>query len=288
MLSDRVDDVEAALLGAGALSVTVSRSRAGADVLEPAPGEAPLWSDCRLEALFDADADIGELRGTLDSVAVPAAAIHTDVLEDEDWVNAWRRHAVRERFGGCLWVVPRGERVPDGASLELDPGLAFGSGSHPTTRLCLDWIARSRMQGCRVLDFGCGSGILGLAALQLGAERLVAVDHDPQALLATQENAAYNAIDPDRVSLGDADLLVEGAEFDVVLANVLANPLIELAALLTSQLAPGGRLVLSGILEAQADEVRSAYPELTFEPPALEADDAGNRWVRLVGTRTNR
>ena len=168
--------------------------------------------------------------------------------------------------------------------LRLEPGLAFGSGSHPTTRLCLTWLAEADVAGARVLDFGCGSGILALAACLLGAAAVTAVDHDPQALVATRDNAAYNGIAAGQLSIMTPEALRarddrRGA-FDVVVANILANPLMELADVLCGYLAPGGRLVLSGLLRAQEDMIRNAYAEMNFYHVATEGD-----WIRMDGVR---
>jgi ribosomal protein L11 methyltransferase len=208
-----------------------------------------------------------------------------ELLEEADWANRWRQHAARECFGERLWLLPRHDPQPTGASrvLRLDPGLAFGSGTHPTTRLCLDWLAGRELGGLDVLDFGCGSGILGLAALTLGCRSVLAVDHDPQALLATRDNAAYNALADGRLTVGTGEL-VDGRRFDVVLANILAGPLVDLAGKLRSALRPGGQLVLSGLLAEQVPEVAGAYPELDFGSPSFEQDDAGGCWACLVGT----
>jgi ribosomal protein L11 methyltransferase len=212
-----------------------------------------------------------------------------EIVDDADWHERWRVHAVRQLFGGRLWVLPRDEPVPDspgvpaqGPVLRLDPGLAFGSGAHPTTRLCLQGLAALELAGLRVLDFGCGSGILALAACLLGAREVVAIDHDPQALAATRDNAAFNGIDAGRLLVGDLDAL--GAQgwdrepFDVIVANILANPLVDLAPRLTTLLRPGGTLMLSGLLAGQEAPIRAAYPRVEFA-----AAVADQEWIRLDG-----
>ena len=277
----RTAEAERLLESFGALSVTLTDA-GDQPVLEPAPGAAPLWRDCRLEALFDLGLDVAALRGALQDLGLVAGSV--DFLDDADWLNRWRQYAVDFCFGERLWLVPR-DAVPGGEpALRLDPGLAFGSGSHPTTRLCLTWLAGQDLRGARVLDYGCGSGILGLAALKLGCESVLAIDHDPQALLATRENAAYNALADERLTVAAPGGLAD-SQFDVVLANILANPLMELASVLAGALADRGTLVMSGMLEAQAPEISAAYPGLTFEPPGIEADEQQARWVRLVGRR---
>lgn len=274
-----VERAETLLESLGALALTVSD---GGDqpLLQPAPGAEPLWRRCRIEALFPLDLAPAELRMALRGAGFDAHKL--DILEDQDWENRWRQHSVSCCFGDRLWLVPRDEPPRAEPVLRLDPGLAFGSGSHPTTRLCLGWLAGQDLDGSRVLDFGCGSGVLGLAALKLGCARVLAVDHDPQALLATQDNAAYNGLLNGRLTVGQPELLGE-QDFDVILANILANPLIELAPVLTAALAPGGTLVLSGMLASQADSVMAAYPALEFDKPLLEADEQDAVWACLLG-----
>jgi ribosomal protein L11 methyltransferase len=269
-------------------AVAVTFSAAGAEeIFEPLPGEQPLWESVRLEALFELDVDLQQVRARLE--AGGARVVDVDVIEDADWQERWRVHAVRQLFGGRLWVLPRDEPIPiaaeapgDAAVLRLDPGLAFGSGSHPTTRLCLSCLAEMDLAGRRVLDFGCGSGILALAACLLGAREVVAIDHDPQALAATLDNAAWNGIGPDRLLVGDPDELTaagwDAQPFDVVVANILANPLVELAPRLTRLVAGGGALILSGLLVDQEAMVRTAYAGVAFAPAVVDED-----WIRLDG-----
>ena len=256
-------------------------------LLEPQPGATPLWQDCRLEALFELDLDVASLRRALAAAGLTADGL--DFLDDADWQNRWRQYAVDFCFADRLWLVPRDTPAPAEPALHLDPGLAFGSGSHPTTRLCLDWLARADLEGRSVLDYGCGSGILALAALKLGASRALAIDHDPQALLATRENAAYNAIAlPDDGASGLEVGLPQALgdrTYDVVVANILANPLIELADVLLGALNDSGVLVMAGLLEDQAPAVMAAYPTLEFQPLVLDADEQGGRWARLEGAR---
>jgi ribosomal protein L11 methyltransferase len=276
-----IESVEAALESRGAVAVTVSAAD-DEQLLEPDPGTVPLWQRCRLTALFEPDADVSGIQAVLAEAGAGRVAV--DELKDEDWENRWRQHATYACFADRLYLVPRDVEPPAEPALKLDPGLAFGSGSHPTTRLCLDWLAREASAGATVLDYGCGSGVLGLAALKLGCASVLAIDHDPQALLATRDNAAYNALADDRLAVGGPETLGAGS-FDLVLANILANPLIELAPVLGAALAPWGTLVLSGMLESQWPAVAGAYEGLSFEPPGIEVDEAGQRWVRLVGRR---
>ncbi len=275
-------------------AVAVSVMDAGdSPVLEPDPGATPRWQRCRVEALFALPVDFESLRVSVVDAAFPGAVVSADFLEDDDWRNRWRQYAAEYCFADRLWIAPKDAPVPDGAQesavLRLDPGLAFGSGSHPTTRLCLDWLARQLQPPAdgvlRVLDFGCGSGVLALAALMLGAGSVVAVDHDPQALLATTENAAYNGFASADLRIGDAKILEGEQPFEVIVANILASPLIELAPELVKLLQPGGFIILSGLLEAQVDMVADAYPQLEFLPTTLLADDQGGQWARLVARK---
>ena len=283
--AESVDAAESVLESFAPLSVTVSDA-ADQPVLEPDPGTTPLWRNCRLEALFDLALDVGALRRALERLRLEPAAL--DFLDDADWQNRWRQFAVDFCFADRLWLVPKDVPAPGEPALHLDPGLAFGSGSHPTTRLCLDWLARADLEGRSVLDYGCGSGVLALAALKLGARDVLAIDHDPQALLATRENAAYNALGQPgsgaALSVGPPEILGE-RRFDVIVANILANPLLALADVLTAALEPSGVLIMSGLLEEQAVGLMKAYPALSFAPVAVEADEQGARWARLEGVR---
>jgi len=293
--------VEEVLQGCGAVSITLV-SDADEPVLEPAPGETPLWSSVRVQALFDLQANLARVRAALQAHGLSGTSLKVEFVSATDWQDAVKVHAVNRVFGDRLWVLPKSGSPADaqvagidantaGASapaagwvrLYLEPGLAFGSGAHPTTGLCLEWLATHVVAAQRVLDFGCGSGILGIAAALLGA-RVTAVDHDPQALTATRENAMYNGIE-----LGDFAVVSPQQwrdersmdAYDVVVANILAAPLQALAAEFEHALERGGMLVLSGILREQADAVMASYPGVEF---AVPQEDAG--WVCLVGRRT--
>ena len=286
---------EELLLQAGASAVTLE-SLADEVVLEPDPGAIPLWSSIRLKALFPLDTDIPALREALMSIDADIhQRLEVDFVGEEDWQLRMLNHAVNAQFGGRLRLQPKSLEgdAADAASvvgnnqtyLYLEPGLAFGSGSHPTTRMCLEWIASHPKPQQRVMDFGCGSGILAIGAALLGAE-VVAVDHDDQAVLATNENAEFNniAANVETLSLAQWQQLPElerakfEASFDVLVANILAAPLISLADEFVGLLAPGGRLVLSGVLAEQADDVMAAYPGIQFETPIIE-----EQWACLVG-----
>ncbi|HEX4895805.1 MAG TPA: 50S ribosomal protein L11 methyltransferase [Solimonas sp.] len=250
-------------------------------VLEPAPGETPLWQDTVTLGLFVENTDLDPVReGLRDLLPDGAQAeMSVELIEDQDWVRVWLKDCPPLMFGQRLWVVPH-EKVSevtqaDAVILRLDPGLAFGTGTHPTTALCLEWLAGEDLRGKTVLDFGCGSGVLAIAALLLGAERAVCVDIDPQALTATRNNAADNGVAERITTLLPADFVPFPA--DVVLANILANPLVQLAPQIASSIASGGHLVLAGLLDRQAEEVRAAYlPWFGFLPDAKREG-----WTRL-------
>lgn len=279
--------VEAVLEQAGALAIT-TEDAGDEPVLEPGIGETPLWPQLRITGLFNPGDDrrrITEQLSDLDSVD-QAEQLNWQVIEDQDWTRVWMDRFQPMDFGHGLWIVPGGQARPEAAEhvIELDPGLAFGTGTHPTTALCLRWLAarHSSVQGARVLDYGCGSGILGIAAARLGAEHVVAVDHDPQALVATLANARVNRLQHGIRTLSADDYSEDDLSggFDLVLANILAEPLVALAPRLLSALRPGGELVLSGILVAQADTVRAAYADAVDLDLHIE-----DGWVCLSGKR---
>lgn len=285
---------ETALEDVGALSVTLLDADADTGneraILEPGVGQTPLWKTLVLTALFDADADALTLLAALEAFdpGLDWTQVGFRKVEDEDWERAWLDQFQPMRFGARTFIVPWNHDVPseagdDAAIVRLDPGLAFGSGTHPTTALCLRWLdalaADGLLQGRRVLDFGCGSGILALAALKLGATKAVGVDNDPQALLASADNAQRNAVDADfSVYLPDDEPVTT---YPVVVANILASALDALAERLAARVAPGGRIALSGILQGQEDELLVRYAPW-FD--ALSATRDGD-WVRIDGIR---
>ena len=252
--------VEEACFEAGAVSLSFTDQRDD-PILEPAPGEFRLWPATRLQALFDdATTDCEALATDLaGALGVDAARFARAAVAQRAWERAWLEDFRPMRFGERLWICPSHASVADAGAVvvRLDPGLAFGTGTHPTTRLCLEWLDANLVPGARAIDFGCGSGVLAVAAARLGAVRVDAHDIDPQALLATRQNAAANAV-AGRVQVHEAAaMLPDGA--GVVLANILSGPLVELAPRLAGLLAPGGALVLAGLLDEQADEVIEAY-----------------------------
>ena len=279
---DQAATLEDQLLELGAVSVTFMDAE-DQPIFEPDLGTTPLWSNTHLLALFEADTDADALLAHLRLLRGGELPGHqVERIEDQDWERSWMDNFQPMRFGQRLWIVPSWHEAPEpeAVNLLLDPGLAFGTGTHPTTALCLEWLDGQDLRDCTVLDFGCGSGILAIAALLLGAPQAVGTDIDPQALEASRDNASRNGIDPARFPVYlPADLPQQEAE--VVVANILAGPLVQLAPTITALVKPGGRLALSGILAEQAEEVRAAYADAFDLDPTAEKDG----WVRISGLR---
>jgi ribosomal protein L11 methyltransferase len=276
-----VESVEAALLERGACSITLV-DRGDEPVLEPRPGELRLWRDTSVRALFDASSDAAANLSHLARALGTDLAQHAQVrpVQDRVWERVWLDGWESMRFGAHLWVCPTAADAPadpDAVVVRLDPGLAFGTGTHATTALCLEALASLELRGKSVLDYGCGSGILAIAALKLGAARATGVDLDPQALLATQENGRRNEVSA-RLTTQDPDAPVPRA--DCVVANILAGILLELRPMLTEACVPGGILLLSGILDAQAEAVAACYAPW-FDIRAIESRD-GWRAIHAV------
>ena len=283
------DTVEATFIRLGAVSVTLSDAGDN-PVLEPAPGETPLWSQTRITGMFPGDADMEVFRkGLLGALGVTQLPDHRiEDLADRAWEREWLKDFGAMRFGERLWICPTGSQVEDDGAVvvNLDPGLAFGTGTHPTTALCLEWLDGIDLAGKTLLDYGCGSGILAIAALRLGAASATAMDIDPQAVIATRQNAADNDVAQNLLVCGSPGQIA--GKFDVVVANILAGPLVQFADSITSTLASRGMLALSGVLCEQADEVTAAYdPWIEFEKPAFREQD-GQTWSRLTGLRRSR
>ncbi len=274
------EELESACFEAGALAVTLSDA-ADSPILEPYPGETPLWPAVHATLLFDAEASREQILISLEAAlgrSLPHASFSE--LADRVWEREWLTDFRPMSFGTRLWICPHEQEVTQNGAIvvRLDPGLAFGTGTHPTTAMCLRWLDGARLAGKEVLDYGCGSGILAIAALKLGARHALAIDHDPQALLAALDNAARNGVER-QMTVAAPDTAAPRA--DVLLANILAQPLIELAPRFQTMIRAGGSVVLSGILREQAEAVAEAYrPWFELEPPALQ-----DVWVCLHGIR---
>jgi ribosomal protein L11 methyltransferase len=283
------DRVEEVFTRHGAQAITLCDA-GNHPVLIPGADETPLWPDSRITGLFSANADLNSLKEDLvNSFGLGSLPQHhIEELADRPWEREWLKDFQPMRFGDRLWVSPNAIEVAasdavNAIIVRLDPGLAFGTGTHPSTALCLRWLDGLDLRGKRILDFGCGSGILAIAALRLGAASASAVDTDPQATTATRENARKNGIgDGLFVTQEVADI---SGVFDIVIANILAEPLVQNAGKISDRVAPGGTLVLSGILVEQADRVIEAYRTwFEFESPVTD-QATEQTWVRLVGKR---
>lgn len=284
---------ENALEDVGALSVTLLDADADTSneraILEPGVGQTPLWNELVLTALFPDDTNALALLAALDAFdkGLDWSTVGFRAVADEDWERAWLDTFQPMSFGRRTWIVPWNHELPeaantaDAAIVRLDPGLAFGSGTHPTTALCLRWLDgladEGLLAGQTVLDFGCGSGILALAALKLGAAGAVGVDNDPQAIIATNDNAQRNGVQIQAFLPDDEP----AATYPVVVANILASALAALADVLASRVQPGGRIALSGILHGQEDELLAQYAQWFDELVATQDGD----WMRITGTR---
>ncbi|WP_201585113.1 50S ribosomal protein L11 methyltransferase [Psychrobacter jeotgali] len=293
-----VDLAEALLLEAGALSI-VLEDAGDQPLFEPLPGESPLWDEVVLTGIFDATTETGS-RQAVESLSheiaaqVQASRIWLSALEDKDWEREWMSHYHPIECANNLWIVPEwlSPPDPDAVNIIMDPGLAFGTGYHATTRLCLDWLTEQDLTDKVVIDYGCGSGILGIAALLLGARQVYAVDIDPQAVLATNQNAARNKVDgqlkaflPDEFQ--DFCQQNDVLPVEVIVANILARPLISLAPYFATLIAPQGRIVLAGLIEAQTEQVSAAYePYFKLDPKHAFSAQEDQHWQRLSGIFT--
>ncbi len=279
---DHATNIENALQDCGALSVTLE-DNADQPIFEPELGETPLWNETRVTGLFDASVNTQALSQRLENtLGETLSSYQWQILEDKDWEREWMSHYHPIQCGENFWICPSWTNPPEpeATNLMLDPGLAFGTGTHPTTFLCLEWIAQQPFEGKDVIDYGCGSGILGIAALLLNAEKVVGVDIDPQALIATQDNAARNNLDKERFPVFFPAKCPNEPQ-DYVLANILAGPLVELAPTLISLLKPNAKLCLSGILKSQEKAIVGAY-ENDIEIEKIAEKDG---WICLTGHR---
>ncbi|WP_226571769.1 50S ribosomal protein L11 methyltransferase [Mangrovibacter yixingensis] len=279
---ETAEDLGDAIMETGAVSVTFQDTH-DTPVFEPLPGETRLWGDTDVIGLFDAEADMNDVITQLSVHPLLASGFHHKIeqLEDKDWEREWMENFHPMKFGNRLWICPSWRDIPDPGAVNvlLDPGLAFGTGTHPTTSLCLQWLDGLDLAGKTVIDFGCGSGILAIAALKLGAAKAIGIDIDPQAIQASRDNAERNGVS-DRLSLYLPAEQPEDMKADVVVANILAGPLRELAPLIGVLPVTGGVLGLSGILASQASSVCDAYTDRFSLDPVVEKEE----WCRITGT----
>lgn len=273
-----LSDAETALLDSGAVSITLTDA-ADQPILEPAPGETPTWDQCIITGLYAEPNLQTEILTSLQNTLAPLidGQLKAELLEDKNWVRAWMENFTAMPFGKHLspeqqlWICPSHIEPPEptASNIHLDPGMAFGTGTHATTALCLEWIANHPQTGKTVIDYGCGSGLLGIAALKRGAEHCYGVDIDPQAIIASQDNAEKNQL-AKQLTLNLSDDLEPA---DIVYANILANTLIQLYDRIARLCKPNGYIVLSGILNEQVDEVINCYQQgFNFEPPEIQDD----------------
>ncbi|MCA1179964.1 MULTISPECIES: 50S ribosomal protein L11 methyltransferase [unclassified Pantoea] len=280
---ENAEPLSDALIDVGAVSVTFQDTHDN-PVYEPLPGETRLWGDTDVIGLFDAETEMDDVVAELSQHPLLGSNFHHKIeqIEDKDWEREWMDNFHPMRFGERLWICPSWRDVPDpnAVNVMLDPGLAFGTGTHPTTSLCLTWLDGLDLQGKTVIDFGCGSGILAIAALKLGAAQAIGIDIDPQAIQASRDNAERNGVS-DRLSLYLPHQQPENLQADVVVANILAGPLRELAPLISVLPKAGGHLGLSGVLASQAEGVCEAYIERFTLDPVAEKEE----WCRITGVR---
>jgi ribosomal protein L11 methyltransferase len=267
----------------GALSVTFLDAQ-DTPVFEPLPGETRLWGDTDILALYDAEADtnfiITQIKAS--GMLTDDFAYKVEQLEDKDWEREWMENFHPMKFGERLWICPSWREIPepDAVNVMLDPGLAFGTGTHPTTALCLEWLEGLDLSGKTVIDFGCGSGILAIAAIKLGAEKVIGIDIDPQALQASRDNAERNGV-ADQLEVFLPQNQPEGLIADVVVANILAGPLRELAPIIKGLVKPNGDLAMSGVLDTQAEDVANHYRDELHIDPIVEQSE----WCRISGRK---
>ncbi|QFU74499.1 50S ribosomal protein L11 methyltransferase [Halioglobus maricola] len=282
---EQVEQLENLMLASGSVAVTLE-DNADQPVLEPAVGETPLWRQTRLTGLYPADTDMDAVLAQFPTELLSQCSSRTEILEDKDWEREWMQHYQPMQFGRRLWVCPSWLEPPepDAVNLLLDPGLAFGTGTHSTTALCLAELDSLDLDGQVVVDYGCGTGILAVAALKLGAREALGVDNDPQALTASRDNANRNGLAAERfpVTLPGGYNAADWQErAETVIANILAGPLMELSPTLLHLLKPGGTLMLSGLLNTQAEGVIAHYSDHIQLAVASEHEG----WVCLRGQR---
>ncbi|MFJ5448261.1 50S ribosomal protein L11 methyltransferase [Pectobacterium carotovorum] len=279
-VAEQLGDV---MMESGAVSVTFQDTH-DTPVFEPLPGETRLWGDTDAIALYDAETDMNAVIAMLEQEPLLGVGFKHKIeqLEDKDWEREWMDNFHPMQFGKRLWICPSWREIPDpnAVNVMLDPGLAFGTGTHPTTALCLQWLDGLDLEGKTIIDFGCGSGILAIAALKLGAARAIGIDIDPQAIQASRDNAQRNGVS-ERLELYLPKDQPADLSADVVVANILAGPLRELAPLISDLPKAGGHLGLSGVLATQAEGVAEAYADKFTLDPVAEREE----WCRITGQR---
>ncbi len=279
--SEKAEKISDFLAEIGAVSVTFMDSQ-DTPIFEPLPGETRLWGNTDVMALFDAETEMALILTALrnSNLLEPDFAYKIEQIEDKDWEREWMDNFHPMQFGKRLWICPSWRDVPDenAVNVMLDPGLAFGTGTHPTTALCLEWLDNLDLQDKTVIDFGCGSGILAIAALKLGAKNAIGIDIDPQAILASRNNAEQNGV-ADRLQLFLSDDKPTDLKADVVVANILAGPLKELYPVISQLVKSQGNLGLSGILASQAQSVCQSYQQKFILEPVVEREE----WCRITG-----
>ncbi|WP_217512839.1 50S ribosomal protein L11 methyltransferase [Vibrio metschnikovii] len=267
----------------GALSVTLLDAK-DTPVFEPLPGETRLWGDTDLLALYDAEVDTPSILAQIRDSQLLADdfSYKIEQIEDKDWEREWMDNFHPMKFGERLWICPSWRDIPDpnAVNVLLDPGLAFGTGTHPTTALCLQWLDSLDLSGKTVIDFGCGSGILAIAAIKLGAAKVIGIDIDPQALQASKDNAERNGV-ADKIEVYLPQNQPENLVADVLVANILAGPLRELSAVIKSLIKPGGLLAMSGVLNTQAEDVATYYRDQLDIDLIIEQEE----WCRITGRK---
>ena len=282
---DQLEHLESWLFEQGALAVTLE-DNADEPLLEPGPGETPLWQNIKLVALFEVGINLSPILASVPQQWVTASADAANFVPDQDWERAWMENFEPLKMGKRLWICPSWCEPPDphAVNINLDPGLAFGTGTHPTTAMCLGELDATIQPGINLIDYGCGSGILAIAGLKLGATKAFAVDNDPQAVTATWDNAQRNAITQDQLDVflvSQADTQGRLQPADLVIANILAGPLEALAPTLIDLMNPGGRLILAGLLSEQAAALIEAYKPWV----ALSAVQELEGWTLLAGPK---
>jgi ribosomal protein L11 methyltransferase len=281
--ASELEQVEDLMLGLGALSISLSDA-GDEPIYEPLPGDNPVWQESTVAATFDGNNDheflYQQLTGELPDHL--ASGVRLKTLQDQDWNQAYRQHFRPLQCAPNLWIVPSWSEPPDpgATNIQLDPGLAFGTGSHATTALCLAWLGAGEIDNQRVIDYGCGSGILAIAAIKLGAQQVIAVDIDAQALTACKSNMQANRIDTEQIQVTLPEEL-KASVVDLLIANILAGPLIDLAPRFAGLIRPGGKILLSGILDTQLEDIQLAYePYFKLDPPSHR-----DGWVGISGNR---